>query len=51
MLPMPKKNLEDNYDLLCDLHLKYKTQPQNLLISFTNTYAESVFILSLSGAG
>ena len=40
-----KENLANNSHLSCDLDLKYKTQPNNLLISVTNTYAESVFFI------
>ena len=43
--PIGKENISNNSHPLCDLDLKYKTQPNNLLISFTNTYAESVLFI------
>ena len=42
---LTKENIANNSHPLCDLDLKYKTQPSNLLISFTNTYAESVLFI------
>ena len=39
--PIGKENIANNSHPLCALDLKYKTQPDNLLTSFTNTYAES----------
>ena len=43
--PIRKENIANNSHPLCDLDLKCKTQPNNLLISFANTYAESVFFI------